>query len=69
MEKVELFKENNKVIKTVTNFEDFKDVIRVFCKEPYYEILSDKDCEEEYNLYVEKGRGFFRHMERSGRRL
>ena len=55
MEKVELFKENNKVIKTVTNFEDFKDVIRVFCEKPYYEILSDKDCEEEYNLYVEKG--------------
>ena len=50
MEKVELFKENNKVIKTVTNFEDFKDVIRVFCEKPYYEILSDKDCEEEYNL-------------------
>lgn len=55
MEKVELFKENNKVIKTVTNFEDFKEVIREFCKKPYYEILSDKDCEEEYNLYVDKG--------------
>jgi len=55
MEKVEIFKNDNKVIKTVTNIEDFKDVIRVFCGKPYYEILDDKACEEEYNLYVEKG--------------
>lgn len=60
MEKIELYKnidkDNNlQVIKTVDNIEDFTNVITVFKGAPYYEILSPKDCEEEYELYNKNG--------------
>ncbi len=55
MENIEIIINERKIIKTVTNFEQFKDVIRVFQGAPYYEILSDQDCRNEYGIYEEKG--------------
>lgn len=59
MEKIIFKKErkNNDIItlKTVNDFKEFKEVLKVFSTYPYYEILSDKDCKEEYELYLENG--------------
>jgi len=60
MENIELYKdcdkENNlRVIKTINNIDDFIDVISVFKSAPYYEILDKESCEEEFELYKEKG--------------
>lgn len=60
MEKELIYKEKNingevVLIKTLESFEDFKDGIRIFCAPPYNEILTDKDCEDEYLSYVENG--------------
>lgn len=43
------------VIKTVNNKEDFIKGLKVFQNPPYNEILTNKDCEEEYNLYNKNG--------------
>lgn len=60
MENIELYKNydrnnNLNTIKTITNIDDFIDGIRVFRGAPYYEILNTEDCEEEYELYKQKG--------------
>ena len=59
MEKIIFSKErlNNNIItlKTVNDFKEFREVLKVFSGYPYYEILSDKDCKDEYELYLEKG--------------
>lgn len=60
MENIELYKEydkenNLKIIKTINNIDDFIDVISVFKSAPYYEILDKESCEEEYELYKQKG--------------
>lgn len=59
MEKVELYKDysNNdlKVIKTITNIDDFMEVISVFKEAPYYEILDKNAIEEEYETYKQNG--------------
>lgn len=60
MEKIVFSKErdnNDRIItlKTVDDYKDFKEVIKIFSNYPYYEILSDKDCMNEYELYEQNG--------------
>lgn len=43
------------LVKTISNFEIFKDLIGVFKNPPYNEILSDDDCFKEYESYVNNG--------------
>ena len=45
--------ENNIItLKTVNDYKEFREVLKVFSGYPYYEILSDKDCKDEYELYI-----------------
>ena len=60
MEKIIFSKERNIenniiTLKTVNDYKEFREVLKVFSGYPYYEILSDKDCKDEYELYLEKG--------------
>ena len=60
MEKIILSKErdmNDRIItlKTVEDFKEFKEVIKVFSGWPYCERLTDKDCKDEYELYDQNG--------------
>ena len=55
-----LYKEIDKnknyiLIKEIKQYEQFKSVIKVFSNPPYNEILSDKDCEAEFNSYIDNG--------------
>lgn len=60
MEKLILSKERDLkdrviTLKTVDDFKEFKEVIKVFSGYPYYEPLTDQDCKDEYELYLQKG--------------
>ena len=46
------------LVRTLQSLDEFKDGIRVFQNPPFCEVLSDKDCEEEYNSYVDNGIAF-----------
>ena len=47
---------NNKIeVKTVNNYEDFKNTIIVFRGFPYYEMLPEEDIKDEFGLYQDKG--------------
>lgn len=43
------------LVKTINEFSEFNDVIRVFSQPPYNEILSETDCLNEFNSYVDNG--------------
>lgn len=64
MEKIEIYGDYDKnlgkrvIVRTLDHFEDFEKGIVVFRNAPYYEILSKKDMEEEYGVYVDKGIAF-----------
>ena len=45
----------NVIVREIDNFNDFKEVILVFQDYPYNEILSDKECQLEYDLYMQNG--------------
>ena len=60
MEKIIFSKERNIendiiTLKTVNDYKDFRETLMVFREEPYYEPLTEKDCKDEYELYLEKG--------------
>ena len=43
------------LVKSLRNFSDFKEGIRVFQNPPYSEILTDQDCEKEFYIYQDNG--------------
>ena len=46
---------NNVIVRKVDNFNDFEKVLVVFQNFPYNEILSKKECQDEYDLYMNNG--------------
>ena len=59
MEKIIFSKErvDNNIItlKTVNDYKEFREALMVFREDPYYEPLTEKDCKDEFELYLEKG--------------
>ena len=50
-----IVKDSYCLVKTVSNYENFKDIIGIFKNPPYCEILSDDDYFNEYQSYVNNG--------------
>ena len=48
-------KEKYCLVREIDNYEMFKDVISVFKNPPYNEIMTDEDCLNEFNSYIDNG--------------